>query len=124
MILPNIPGRTVASTLMRDAVAAQVKFARSHRKEIFAGLDPQEQQVLSYLYGSQDNLLRKVLRRHVDNLKTGMELDPAKTYHEIFASKAGPAIPIMTKLRMLNHAPLAALGWGDKSLRAAQLAPV
>ena len=109
---------------MRNAVAAQVKFTRSHRKEIFAGLDPQEQQVLSYMYGSQDTLLRKVLRRHVDNLKTGMELNPAKTYHEIFASKAGPSIPIMTKLRMLNEAPLAALGWGPKSWRAARLAPV
>lgn len=28
----------------------------------------------------------------------------------------------MTKLRMLNQAPLAALGWGPKSWRAAQLA--
>lgn len=123
MVLPNVKGRTVTSTLMRDAVAAQVKFARSHRKEIFDGLTPQEQQVLSYLHGSQDNLLRKVLRRHADRLTAGMELDPAKTYHEIFASKAGPSIPVMTKLRMFNQAPLAALGWGDKSLRAAQLAP-
>ena len=122
-MFPNAKDRTVTSNLMRDAVAAQVKFARSHRKEIFDGLTPQEQQVLSYLHGSQDNLLRKVLRRHVDRLKTGMELDPAKTYHEIFASKAGPSIPVMSKLRMLNQAPLAALGWGDKSLRAAQLAP-
>ena len=29
----------------------------------------------------------------------------------------------MTKLSMLNQAPLAALGWGPKSWRAAQLAP-
>lgn len=29
----------------------------------------------------------------------------------------------MTKLSMFNKAPLAALGWGDKSLRAARLAP-
>ena len=28
----------------------------------------------------------------------------------------------MTKLRMLNEAPLAALGWGPKSWREAQLA--
>ena len=108
---------------MRDAVAAQVKFARSHSKEIFAGLDPIEQQVLSYRYGSTDRLLRNVLRRHVDKLTAGMELDPAKTYHEIFASKAGPSIPVMAKLRMLNEAPLAALGWGQKSIRAARLAP-
>lgn len=123
MILPNVPGRTVTSTLMRDAVAAQVNFARSHRKEIFDSLTLQEQQVLSYLHGSQDNLLRKVLRRHVDGLKAGMELDPAKTYHEIFAGKAGPSIPLSTKLSMFNQAPLAALGWGPKSWRAAQLAP-
>lgn len=30
----------------------------------------------------------------------------------------------MTKLSMLNQAPLAALGWGPKSWRAAQLAPL
>lgn len=123
-ILPNVQRRTVTSTLMRDAVAAQIKFARSHREEIFGSLTAQEQQALSYLYGSQDNLLRKVLRRHADRLNAGMELDPAKTYHEIFASKAGPSIPVMTKLRMLNQAPLAALGWGPKSWRAARLAPV
>ena len=29
----------------------------------------------------------------------------------------------MTKLSMLNQAPLAALGWGPKSWREAQLAP-
>lgn len=29
----------------------------------------------------------------------------------------------MTKLHMLYQAPLAALGWGPKSWRAAQLAP-
>lgn len=123
MILPKVPGRTVASTLMRDAVDAQVNFAWSHRKEIFDSLTIQERQALSYLHGGQDNLLRKVLKRHVDRLTAGMELDPAKTYHEIFAGKAGPSIPAMTKLRMLNEAPLAALGWGPKSWRAAQLAP-
>ena len=52
-----------------------------------------------------------------------MELDPAKTYHEIFAGKLGTSTPFMTRLRMLNEAPLAALGWGPKSWRAAQLAP-
>ena len=33
------------------------------------------------------------------------------------------SVPFMTKLRMLNQAPLAALGWGPKSWRAAELAP-
>ena len=50
-----------------------------------------------------------------------MRLDPAGTYHNIFTSQGG--IPLSTKLSMLNQAPLAALGIGPKSWRAAQLAP-
>ena len=50
-----------------------------------------------------------------------MRLDPAATYHNIFTSQGG--IPLSTKLSMLNQAPLAALGIGPKSWRAAQLAP-
>ena len=124
MIVPRISGRTITSTLMRDAVAYQMRLARSVSKEIFDSLTTRERQSLEYLHGdSIDGIFRKVLRRHISSLKTGMELDPAKTYHEIFAGKAGTSIPVMTKLRMLNQAPLAALGWGPKSWRAAQLAP-
>ena len=42
-------------------------------------------------------------------------------YHDLFANQG--SIPLSTKLSMLNQAPLAALGWGPKSWRAAQLAP-
>lgn len=84
----------------------------------------QERQALEYLHGdSIDGIFRKGLRRHIARLNAGMELDPAKTYHEIFAGKLGTSTPFMTKLRMFNQAPLAALGWGPKSWRAAQLAP-
>lgn len=72
---------------MRDAVAAQAKFVRSYSKEIFGSLEPLEQQVLSYRYGGQDGAIRKVIRNHIASLKTGMELDPAKTYHNIFTSQ-------------------------------------
>lgn len=51
-----------------------------------------------------------------------MRLDPAKAYRDLYAGKLGP-VPNMTKLSLLNQAPLAALGWGPKSWRAAQLAP-
>lgn len=51
-----------------------------------------------------------------------MRLDPAKTYRDLYAGKLAP-LPAMTKLRMLNEAPLAALGIGPKSWRNAQLAP-
>ena len=42
-------------------------------------------------------------------------------YHDLFANQG--SIPLSTKLRMLNEAPLAAFGIGPKSWRAAQLAP-
>lgn len=122
MILPNARVKSAPIITARAAVEAQVNFAQSHSKEIFAGLDPIEQQVLSYRYGSKDNLLRKVLKRHVDRLNASLELDPVKTYRDLYAGKLGP-VPTMSKLSMLNQAPLAALGWGPKSWRAAQLSP-
>ena len=107
---------------MRDAVAYQMRLARSVSKQVFDSLTTQERQVLEYLHGdSIDGIFRKGLRRHIASLNSGMELDPAKTYHEIFAGKLGTSTPAMTKLRMLNQAPLAALGIGPKSWRAAQL---
>lgn len=48
-------------------------------------------------------------------------MSPVDAYHDLFANQG--SIPLSTKLRMLNEAPLAALGWGPKSWRAAQLAP-
>ena len=77
---------------------------------------------MSYRYGSQDNLLKKFIRSHVDRLNSSLELDPVKTYRDLYAGKLGP-VPTMTKLSLLNQAPLAALGIGPKSWRAAQLAP-
>ena len=110
---------------MRDAVAAQARLARSVSKEIFDSLTTKERQELEYRHGdSIDGIFRKGLRKNIARLKTGMELDPAKTYHEIFAGKLGTSTTFMTKLRMFNEAPLAALGWGPKSMRAARLAPV
>ena len=66
--------------------------------------------------------MKKVLKSHVDSLNKSLELDPVKTYRDLYAGKLGP-VPAMTKLSLLNQAPLAALGWGPKSWRAAQLAP-
>ena len=47
-------------------------------------------------------------------------MDPALWYRDIFKMRG---VPMSTRLRMLNQAPLAALGIGPKSWRAAQLAP-
>ena len=52
-----------------------------------------------------------------------MQQNPTGLYHDIFLSRGIPGVPWSTKLRMLNEAPLAALGIGPKSWRAAQLAP-
>ena len=59
--------------------------------------------------------------RIIPGFKTASKLNPAGVYHNIFASQGH--VPFMTRLSMLNQAPLAALGWGPKSWRAAQLAP-
>lgn len=51
-----------------------------------------------------------------------MRLNPTGMYKDLFWLR-GIGIPLSTKLRMFSEAPLAALGIGPKSWRAAQLAP-
>lgn len=121
MILPNVQGRTTTTNLMRDAVAAQARLGRIVLPGIFDSLSPLEQEVMSMRHGSLDNARRHFIRSRISEFKAAMRLDPAATYHNIFTSQGG--IPLSTKLSMLNQAPLAALGWGPKSWRAAQLAP-
>lgn len=121
MIVPNVQGRTTTTNLMRDAVAAQTRLGRIVLPGIFDSLSPIEQEVMSMRYGSLDNARRHFIRSRISEFKAAMRLDPAATYHNIFTSQGG--IPLSTKLSMLNQAPLAALGWGPKSWRAAQLAP-
>lgn len=48
------------------------------------------------------------------------EVNPALEYHRSFISRG---TPFLTRMSMLNQAPLAALGIGPKSWRAASLAP-
>ena len=48
-------------------------------------------------------------------------MSPAVAYHDLFANQG--SIPLSTKLKMLNEAPLAALGIGPKSWIARELAP-
>ena len=49
-------------------------------------------------------------------------MSPVVAYNDLFLNQG--SIPLSTKLSMLNQAPLAALGIGPKSWRAAQLAPL
>lgn len=121
MILPNVKDRTTTTNLMRDAVAAQSRLGRIVLPGIFDSLSPVEQEVLSMRHGGLDNARRHFIRGRISEFKAAMRLDPAATYHNIFTSQGG--IPLSTKLSMLNQAPLAALGIGPKSWRAAQLAP-
>ena len=121
MIVPRISGRTITTNLMRDAVAAQTRLGRIVLPGIFDSLSPEEQEILSMRHGGLDNARRHFIRKRISEFKAAMRLDPAATYHNIFTSQGG--IPFMTKLSMLNQAPLAALGIGPKSWRAAQLAP-
>ena len=63
------------------------------------------------------------------NFEAAMKLNPVETYSDIFygktgVGKTGISVPFSTKLSMLNQAPLAALGWGPKSWRARELAPI
>ena len=119
MILPQVTGRTVTTNLIRDAVAAQTRLGRKVLPEIFDSLSPREQELMSLRYGGLDNAKRYFIKRRISEFKEGMRLNPAGFYNNIFTSQGG--IPFMTKLSMFNQAPLAALGWGPKSWRAAQL---
>lgn len=112
MIVPRISGRTVQQSLMRDALAAITRTIRgnfdAHKGDV-AGLDKFR--------------IRKMAQEIVVSAgKTGIANDPTGWYRDIFFQR-GAGIPMSTKLRILNQAPLAALGIGPKSWRAAQLAP-
>ena len=61
---------------------------------------------------------RETLRRY----KIGIDKNPAYFFESMFKSIETGA-PLSVKASMLNQAPLAALGWGPKSWREAQLAP-
>ena len=65
MILPNVPGRTVTTNLMRDAVAAQAKLGRIVLPGIFDSLSPVEQEVLSMRHGGLDNARRHFIKRRI-----------------------------------------------------------
>lgn len=110
-VIPQLGGRTVQQSLMRDALASITRNVRrtfdAHPSTI-AGLDT---------FG-----IRKRAQELLVNAgRTGIANDPAGWYRDIFFQR-GAGIPMSTRLRMLNQAPLAALGIGPKSWRAAQLA--
>lgn len=116
MIVPRISGRTITSTIMRDAIAASV---RSNRRRFYPFFSAMEPEVLRENIRDFNGDIREVLG--VNNRL--MESDPARLYRNIFKSSGEYGVPFMTKLRMFNRAPLAALGIGPRSWRAAQLAP-
>ena len=123
MIVPNIKGRTITTNLMRNAIAAQAKFMKRKGSEVFSSLNlsPKEQLVLEYHLGGREGVIRSLIKDQIAGFKLASNVNPAGAYHNIFAKQG--QVPFMTKLRMLNQAPLAALGWGPKSWRARELAP-
>ena len=85
MMVPKVKGSTIASTLMRDAVAVQMRTARAVRQLVFDSLTPQEIQTIERREGTSiDGVFRKITKNYVDRLTAGMKLDPAKTYRDIF----------------------------------------
>ena len=108
MLVPNVQGRTVTKNLMRDAVATHVKFLLN---KYGRNMPP-----------SKVRRSRELIREYADVWTSRMELDPAMAYRRLFVVKPKKGgNPVMTKLRMFNEAPLAAIGIGPKSWRAAQL---
>ena len=71
----------------------------------------------------QELRIPTLLRTSLGMAKNLVDNNPADSYSEIFKLPRRYGVPFMTKLSMLNQAPLAALGWGPKSWRNAQLAP-
>ena len=119
-MVPNARVKSAPINAARAAVEAQTNLAWIYRNAIFAQLTPRQQQVMTYRYGGRDGAIKKAIKDYLADFDKNMQLDPAKTYRDVYVGKN---VPFMTKLSMLNQAPLAALGWGPKSWRAAQLAP-
>ena len=101
---------------MRDAIAASV---RSNRRRFYPFFSAMEPEVFRENIRDFNGDIREVLGRNM----RFMEGDPARLYRNIFKATGEYGVPTSVKWRMFNRAPLAALGIGPKSWRAAQLAP-
>ena len=121
MVFPNAHVKSAPILAARAAIEVKPNHTFSQRKQIVAGLDPQTQERLTREYGVY-GALKKAIKDYMDKFDKNMQLDPVRAYREVYTGKRG-TLPFMTKLSMLNQAPLAALGWGPKSWRAAELAP-
>lgn len=101
---------------MRDAIAAS---ARSNRRRFYPFFSAMEPEARRESIRDFNGGIRELLG--VNNRL--MESDPARLYRNIFTASGEYGVPASVKWRMLNQAPLAALGIGPRSWRAAQLAP-
>lgn len=119
-VIGNIPGRSVAVNAAKKAVEAQTNFIKKHSAQIFSQLEPQVQWFANLKWGGQSGAINAFAQKRMADFDAAMKLNPVETYSKVFRQSQ---IPFMTKMSMLNQAPLAALGWGPKSWRAAQLAP-
>ena len=117
-ILPNVKGRTVTTNLMRDALASNARAIKKAAVEAYNLMTPLERDVMTMRHGSAAEFGRTLA---IHQIARYQRMSPVVAYHDLFANQG--SIPLSTKLSMLNQAPLAALGWGPKSWRAAQLAP-
>ena len=87
MMVPNVKGRTVTTSLMRDAVAAQARFELRNSYLSFEKLNPRWQEFVEMRYGGPGNIGRIIARGRVDSLKRAMARNPVGLYHKIFASE-------------------------------------
>lgn len=85
--IPQLNGRTVSSTLMRDAVASQVKFIRRNVSSIVGELSPFERNFLSLKLGGDLGIARRLAMPRIASFKQAMKLNPVDTYHNIFTSQ-------------------------------------
>lgn len=125
MLIPQLKGRTITSTLMRDAVAA---IFRTYKRQYAAMLSmasmPKVAAQYRKLFGTTPlQSLWQSQHTFINDTKALMQQNPTELYRDAFWSHGIPGIPWSTRLRMFNEAPLAAIGIGPKSWRAAQLAP-
>ena len=85
MMFPQVTGRTVTTSLMRDAVAAQARFERRNSYLSFEKLNPAWQKFVEMRYGGPGNVGRFIAMERVDSLKREMARNPVGLYHKIFA---------------------------------------
>lgn len=123
MLIPQLKGSTVTTTLMNNAAEATQRYYKRWFDAIISRYPPETVKGFAQKYGqTPQQMFGQAYNKFQSKFQSLLQQDPVSLYHAIFSSSGFNMVPLSTRLSMFNQAPLAALGWGPKSWRAAQLA--